>query len=176
MWPQCWQICDVRNTLQDAMEMVELAVSAMSMLSTRADGRTRLRDGQCIAALVAAFKPCMDDLILEHVGSALGNLANHTAAREQMKEAGLVGMTARLLRLKHRPRAQVCSCLGNSMHTSYTTTHTRSTLSKDNTLERFLLFLQICGALDCTHETLGWSQLLSWMPTTHEVDHVCLIY
>ena len=87
--------------------MTELAVSAMSMLSTRADGRARLREGACIAAMVAAFKPGMDDLILEHIGSALGNLANHYAARQQMRDAGAVGMVTRLLRLSHRPRAQV---------------------------------------------------------------------
>ena len=104
--------------------MVELAVSALSTLSTRADGRDRLRRGRAIAALVAMFKPAVDDLVLEHIGSALGNLANHNASREQMKDAGMCGMVCRLLRLAHRPRAQVrdqctglvyCACLHSDL-------------------------------------------------------------
>ena len=93
------------------MDVVELAVSALSMLSTRPDGRDRLRRGRAIPALVALFKPACDDLVLEHVGSALGNLANHSMARAQMRDAGAIGMVCRLLRLAHRPRAQVCCVL-----------------------------------------------------------------
>ena len=107
MHPSCWGP-NSSMFMQDAMDMIELAVSAASMLSTRADGRDRLRKGGCIAALVAMFKPGADDLVLEHIGSALGNVANHNCARQQMKDAGMIGLIARVLRLSHRPRAQVC--------------------------------------------------------------------
>lgn len=86
--------------------MCELAVSALSMLSTRPDGRDRLRRCGSIASMVHAFKPAMGDPILEHLGSALGNLGNHATARQQMKDAGMVGMVTRVLRLNSRPRAQ----------------------------------------------------------------------
>jgi hypothetical protein len=92
--------------LQDVMDMCELAVSALSMLSTRPDGRDRLRRCGAIASMVHAFKPAMGDAILEHLGSALGNLGNHATARQQMKDVGLVGMVTRVLRLTSRPRAQ----------------------------------------------------------------------
>lgn len=93
------------------MDVVELAASALSMLTTRSDGRERLRRCDAIASMVHAFKACMDDCVLEHLGSALGNLANHSAARQQMRDAGMVGMLTRVLRVSHRPRAQARSAL-----------------------------------------------------------------
>lgn len=95
--------------LQDIMDVAELAASALSMLTTRSDGRDRMRRCDAIASMVHAFKACMDDCVLEHLGSALGNLANHSAARQQMRDAGMVGMLTRVLRVSHRPRAQARS-------------------------------------------------------------------
>ena len=85
----------------------------MSMLSARPDGRDEMRRGRTIHLLVGMLKPGMDDLVLEHIGSALGNLANHSSARAAMKDAGIVSAVTRLLCLQHRPRAQVwhaCEC------------------------------------------------------------------
>jgi len=91
--------------------MSELAASSISMLSARADGREELRRGRSIPAVARMFAPERDDLVLEHIGAALGNLANHSAARAAMKDAGLPCAIARLLRLQHRPRAQVAAAV-----------------------------------------------------------------
>lgn len=107
-----WHIGDTSKSsvqLQEIMDVAELAASALSMLTTRSDGRERLRRCDAIASMAHAFKACMEDCVLEHLGSALGNLANHSTARQQMRDAGMVGILTRVLRLCHRPRAQACS-------------------------------------------------------------------
>jgi hypothetical protein len=100
------------DALQGAHGVLELAASALCMLSQRPSSHELLHSAGAVLPLVALATPRWTSAAVESACCALGNLSADGPSRHAIRSQGGVGALVRLLRSDCTPKMQVSGRAG----------------------------------------------------------------